>query len=361
MLAKILAKYLQIKEEQAQSILDITALESHFSREQQWQGKVFTASAIKTQADFIHFLQAIGQSQWFKGHDRSRFADNISDEQLNKTYFSLFKRAGLLDAVQWPLSQPPHFAAVLGSSQSQVSDRVDWLKKDILSGNAPSEKMIAGLGCNRELGIGVLESEEPSKSRLLAAGKPATEMEMTNLVTQDMLSAFPEFTYTEVNTATNVTNREDKNCVKTCDTAATMKQAIEQKYDMAAMPQPIYVAAYSCQPFVLRQQRDVQSRMGSRYQVIGVGRDVSEERFASHPKSIAICLGEVARLININYTPVMLNEFDIALNAEELQELAMLTRTLPNYAGTRNSIFGDCLPQPCISYAISKTPVVSLL
>lgn len=341
MLAKILANYLQINEQQAQSILDITALEAHFSREQKWQENVYTASAIKTQADFIRFLQAVGQSQWFKGHDRSKFADNITDEQLNKTYYEYFKRAGLVDAVQWPLQQPPHFAAVLGSSQSQVSDRVDWLKKDMLAGNAPSEKMIAGLGCNRDLGVGVMESEEPSKSRLLAAYKPLTEMEMTNLVTQDMLAEFSGYTYTEVNTATNVTNRTDKDCVKTSDTAASLKQAIEQKYDMTKLPDPIYVATYSCQPFVLRQQRDVQAKLGPRYQAIGVGREVSEERFAAHPKSIAICLGELARLMNINFNPAMLNKFDVALNADEMQELAQLSQPLPGIAGTRNSIFGE--------------------
>lgn len=341
MLATILANYLQINEQQAQSILDITNLEAHFSKDQQWQGNTYSASAIKTQADFIRFLQAVGQSQWFKGHDRSKFADNITDEQLNKAYYALFDRMGLMQSVSWPLVQAPHFSAVLGSSQSQVGDRVDWLKQDILTGRAPTEKMIAGLGCNRELGVGVMETEEPSRSRLQAFGKSTTEMEMVNLIVKDMMADLQGYAYVEVNPGSAVTNREDVNCIKTSDTAASLKQAIEQKYDMAQLPDPIYVAVYSCQPFVLRQQRDAQAKLGPGYQAIGVGREVSEARFAGHPKSISICLGEVARLININYQPALLKQFDVALNAEELQEISAMTRVKPGLANSRNSLFAD--------------------
>jgi hypothetical protein len=332
MLVTIIVKYLQISEEQAKKLMDLLSLENRWQDEQQWKDTKFNLVTCKTQADVIGFLQAVGQTQWFKGHDRSKFADNISDQELNETYFSLFAGLGLTQNISYDTALgKPSFSVVLGSSESQVNSRVSSLQGDILSGDGPQEKRIYGLGCNRGLGVSVIDTEQTSKDKLSAAGIDANEMNMVSMLTHEMLAElvrkddkYKSLVYQPINTTANVQSRLEKDCVKTADTATSLKQAIEERYDLEQLPKPINVAVYSRQPFVLRQQRDVQMKLGPDYLAIGVGSEFTQNAFNLHPKSIAVCLGEVARLVNINFTPENLKQFNVALTQQEMEELKIL-------------------------------------
>ena len=114
------------------------------------------------------------------------------------------------------------------------------------------------------------------------------------------------------------------------------------------MQKPIKIAVYSRQPFVLRQLRDVQEKMGSDYIVFGVGDKLTAGKFQrQNPKSINVCLGEVARLININYTQNMLKQFQVDLTRDEMDELKSLIhycqqrdkKTLPQVSDNTSTVF----------------------
>ena len=62
--------------------MEVLTYEKRWSEEQEWKEAKYSVSSIKSQADLISFLQAVGQSRWFKGHDRSKF-HRKSDERKN--------------------------------------------------------------------------------------------------------------------------------------------------------------------------------------------------------------------------------------------------------------------------------------
>ena len=330
MLVNIVANYLQISAAQAQALMELLNLEKRWQEEYDLKGVKHVLATIKTQADFISFIQAVGQTQWFKGHDRSKFSDTVSDQQMNEKYFSLFEGLGLTKQINYDASEAPAFAAILGSSESQVKARLDAFTQDVQNGFAPVENIVFGLGCNRELGVSVIEREQESKDKLKLQNQETTEMNMVSLLTQQTLEQLVDeekknkIRYQPINTTSQAKTREDSACVKTADTATSLKQAIEMQFDVASMKKPINIAVYSRQPFVLRQQRDVQQKLGMDVKAVGVGNAFSFSEFCQNPKSIAVCLGEVARLVNVNYTPENLKKLNVELTEAELHEVASL-------------------------------------
>lgn len=340
MLSAIIASYLNISEVQAEHLVKLVSHEQQWSEEQQLKVKAkedpskevvltFKLAEAEKQEDVINFLQALGQSKWFKGHDRSQFADTNTNE--NDTYYSIFTGLGLTQAAPFDSSNgEPAFSAVLGSSESQVRTRLIALEADLRAGHGPRMGIVYGLAGNRALGTGVMESEQYSKDMLTANNDPLTEANMVDLIVSEKLialemedSKFSFYSFKGINTA-GVGDRAQKDCVKTGDTAVTLKDAIEQSYQTSILQKPIVVAVYSNQPFVLRQARDVQLKLGDDYKVIGVGTELSRENLDKNPKAVTIIEGEVARLININYTPKNLRRFDVSLTAEEKAELKTL-------------------------------------
>lgn len=89
-LATILSKFLRLTDNQAQGIVALLSVDNRWNEEQTWQEHTFNPAKIKTQKDLIQFLQAIGQTKWFKGHDRSKFSADISDQTKN-FYANLFQ------------------------------------------------------------------------------------------------------------------------------------------------------------------------------------------------------------------------------------------------------------------------------
>lgn len=327
MLAEIISRYLNISLEQSKAVLELLALEGQGKKPVLWKEREYDLTQAKTQADFLSFLQAVGQVVWFQGFDRSKYPD-IGDEELNNTYYALIERMGLTQTVHLPADCQPDFAAVLGSSETNVSFRTESLKSDLLKGHVPKRLTIFGTGCNRQLGVSVPFSEDASKERLLALKRDPVEMEMLTLLTTDMLEGdktFHTLRYEPVNTTANVQSREDPNCVKTFDTATSMRQAIERRSDFHTMKKPILVAVYSNQPYVKRQEQDAQKSLGDQFLAIGVGREFTKADFLRNPKSINVVRGELARLINTPFTPQYLETFQIPLSLEELREIATLT------------------------------------
>ncbi|MDP3561983.1 MAG: hypothetical protein Q8R83_07385 [Legionellaceae bacterium] len=334
MLIQIIARYLQIPEERAEKLIKLISMEKRWQEIFTVKGIEYKLSNVKTQADFIGFLEALGQSTWFKGHDRSTLNGPLLQQEEKELYFDLFSGLGLIQNME--LIDSPDFSVVLGSSEAEVETRVETLKQTILSGCIPKTGQIFGLGCNRQLGVSVQQTEEKSKFALLAASQETTEMGMVSLITQECLAAIVKkdsrltnLSYQAIDTTSNAKTREDGSCVKTADTAASLKEAIEQQFDLQTMPLPIQVAVFSTQPFVLRQQRDVQQKLGSNYRVIGVGVERTKEAFLAHPQSVGIFLGEVARLLHIQYTPDYIKQFDVLLTQDELNELQYLSEGSP--------------------------------
>src|SRR6476660_1635064 len=140
MIRDIIANYLSVTAEQADAILQILKMEQRSYNRQLLEMAQLKVDHIKTQADFILFLCAVAQQQWFKGHDRSKFPVNVSDKLLKENYFKMFKQFGLIEAKMFPLpdeshqDQQPDFLVVLGSSELQVRDRVAQMKSDLLRG-----------------------------------------------------------------------------------------------------------------------------------------------------------------------------------------------------------------------------------
>lgn len=337
MLSKIIENFLKMNEEASKTIMKLLALEGRWQQAQKGISKVtkseiqIKASDIKTQADLVTFLQFVGQSHWFKGHDRSKFPVGHSDKITDEDYFTIFESLGLFNETPYDRTQgQPHFSVILGSSESQVTKRVNSLKKDLVSGLVPKQGKIFGLGCNRGLGVSVIESEASSKQKLAERGEEQTEMKMVNLITAEMVdglkksSEFKDLTYHEINTASPAKTREDKDCVTTAKTAISLKSEIERDPNFSTMEKPIRVAVFSNQPFVERQRRDIEMQLGDGYQVIGVGSAVSDD-FKASSRAFNLCLGELARLINISYNKAnieLLNKQP--LTDEELLELETL-------------------------------------
>ncbi len=322
MLVNIIANYLQISPVQAKSLLDLFTLEKLWLEQPHWKGNTYQLSAVKTQADLMSFIQAAAQSKWYKNYDDSKLADTHFSQEVNQRYFSLFEGLGLINAVS--CNTPPIFSAVLGCFEDDVIARVDTLKQDILNNNlAPKARIIFGLGCDRELGTSFVE--QASINKLKKAGQATTEMNMINLLIyaalEDLVKQddkFKSLVYQPVTTTPILKT----NSVNTADTAISLKQVIENQYDI---PKPINIIVYSNQPYVLRQQRDIQQTLGADFNVVGVGSALTQAEFNKDPKSINICLGEVARLININYTPENLKRFADNLTADEIEEVNLLS------------------------------------
>lgn len=327
MLVNIIQNYLAISEPEAQALIALLNYEKRWHQEFNWKESAYSLQNAKTQDDVISFMQAMGQTQWFSSHDRSRFPDNVSDKEMNNQYFDIFRTMGLTQELY--LAGNPTFSVVLGSSEERVKGRVETLKQALLNDNLPLGNIVFGLGCNRQLNIGVIpNSENQSKQRLEAEGLDATEMNMITLTVKDMLKSdekFANITYHEVNTARQIVNR-DPGCAQTKDTAESLKSCIENLPNYSELTKPITVYVYSCQPFVLRQQRDVQEKLGDDYVVRGAGAVLSRERYLAQSKSVSIVLGEIGRLININFTPKHRNKLKVALTDDELQEIQRLIK-----------------------------------
>ncbi len=319
MLVNIIADYLQIPAKNAQFLMAL------FMQEGGWK-KAFN---MRSQADLIEFIQMFSQLQWFQGHDRSKLPDNHTTH-LNQDYFSFFEGMGLTQSVHYSLlNNQPDFSVVLGSSEEDILSRIESLKHDLLVGWLPKENLIFGLGSNRLLGCSVLELEQGSKRKLQVQNLDQTEMNMVTLLTHECLnslaaqdSRFSTLSYQAINTtASTLKNSDSEYRVKTAETATSLKSAIGYRLQFMAKQKPIYVTVYSNQPYILRQQRDIQLTLGSNYIVTGVGGALKRENFDNNNKSMGEFLGEIARLININYRPDYLKRFDMALTTAEIEEI----------------------------------------
>ena len=324
MLGRIIERYLEISHEKSIKLIKLLSLERRWQEEVEWDGKTYKLSDVKTQADFIGFLQAIGQTHWFNGHDRAAFADNINDNNadIESKYYKLFEAMGMTQATH--LASAPTFSVITGSCEQLVKAQVARLNEDMQDDLKPTASRVYGLGCNRPLNTSPAFNEADSVSKLRACRATPTEMNMVSLITRQALYG-SRLTYEEVNTSSLATLRSDKKCVKTTDTALSLRKAIELKYGPPSEDKLIKMAIYTCQPFTLRQQRDIQKILGTGYLAQGVGPGVTLEMFREQPKSIAIFLGELARLININYTPANLEKLNVPLSSFQLNELERLT------------------------------------
>lgn len=321
----LISQYLKIDLQQASALVDLLRFENQLNQTVTWKENTYQLAEAKTQADVLHFIQAVGQTVWFKGHDRSKYPQ-ITDEQLNKHYFELAQRMGLTQAAHLPETFVPQFAVVLGSSELEVKARVLALKESFDAGKLPKQGLVLGLGCNRQLGVSVPQTEEDSKKRLLEKHREPNEMEMVSLLTTDMLEQNPKFKlqYQAINTTANVKSREEANCVKTADTATSLKQYFELSPGVDQLQRPITVTIASRQPYAERQKRDVQKQLGEGYDVQVLGHEYNWERYSANPAAINVIRGELARLFNISFTPEYLKQFDQALTEAELAEIKQL-------------------------------------
>lgn len=304
----------QFEEKRAQALVELLHLEGRWQQSQEWKNgndvlKLDPAN-ITTREQLITFLQMVCQSHYFKGFDRSKLPSNSQQILTSEKYFTLFANAKLCDEMAYDQSKgQPHVMALLGSSESRVKGRLESLKKNLLENVIPTENIVYGLGTDtRALGKNVIESEKESIDRLGAAGKLANETNMVDMLTAEAVedakkanAQAAKVNYQSVNTTSEAKSREETNCVKTADTAMMMKKMIESLSHFSKMKKPIVVAAYSCQPFVERQRRDMQQKLGKDYSVVGVGRALTLKEFKSHELSIGVCLKELASLININF------------------------------------------------------------
>jgi hypothetical protein len=322
MLNDIIAGYLDITPAQANSLLDL------ITREGYWQDpQLFPSATMKTQLDFVSALDKLAQSKWFQGNDRSQFAANSGDAERIKSYYVVFEAFGLTLPLNYSPEKngAPDFAIVLGSHEKEVQRRTATLEKDLQADIIPTHKTLFGLGCNRLLGVSATADESASKQTLVAQGKDPIEMNMVTLVVREMLKSITHgLNYIEVNTVSAVQSRQDPACVKTGDTAATLRHIITEKFP-AEGTRKRTVVAYSSQPYVLRQQRDIQAKLGTDFTVVGVGEGYTLERFMQTTSSVNNFLGEIARLVHINFTLEIQHKLALfALSVDELAELAAL-------------------------------------
>jgi hypothetical protein len=327
MLVNIIKDYLQLPANKVEYLTALLTQEGCWQETLYWKGKKYDPAHMRSQADVIKFLQAFCQSQWFNGHDRLKFPENHANH-LKKHFFSLFEGVGLTQSVDYNvLNNPPDFSVILGSTESDVLSRVDSLKQDLLANSLPKEHMIFGLGSNRLLGYSDLDSEDYSKRKLLKLNQDQTEMNMVTLLTCEGLddlkskdSRFSKLSYQAINTASPNSDR-----VKTVETAINLKYAIENSLGFRAK-KTVYLAVYSNQPYILRQQRDMQQALGTDYFVAGVGAALTQADFDRNNKSVSELLGEIARLVHINYRAEYLEQFNIALTTTEIAEIYHMYR-----------------------------------
>jgi hypothetical protein len=318
MLKNIIADYLQISVNNAQYLMIL------FAQEGGWQ----IQQSMCSQADVITYLHEFSQLHLFRGHDRSKLQDK-HETHSSKDYFSLFEGIGLTQSLHYNVSaNHPDFSVILGSCEGDLFSRVESLKQDLLAGYLPKEHLIFGLGSNRLLGSFVCDSEQCSKQRLQDQNQDQTEMNMVNLLTHECLdsliaqdSHFSTLSYQAINTTSG---NMSEHRVKTPETATSLKRAIESHPGFMTKQKPLYVVVYSNQPYILRQQRDIQSALGPDYIVTGIGAALTSANFDKNSKSINEFLGEIARLIYINYHPDYLKKFDIVLSAEQLEEIRLI-------------------------------------
>lgn len=158
-----------------------------------------------------------------------------------------------------------------------VLSRVDTLKQDLLANYLPKANVIFGLGSNRLLEYSILDSEEYSKRKLRERNQDQTEMNIITLLMSEVFDTlvskdkrFSKLSYHAINTTLIGQNPENTVRVKTPESAINLKYAIGHWPGFKAN-KTIYVAVYSNQPYILRQQRDIQSVLGLNYFVVGVG------------------------------------------------------------------------------------------
>jgi hypothetical protein len=336
-LVNILSDFLKLHSHQTQALIKLLSMENRWCETIVLaNGQTIDPREIKTHAELIQFVQTLGQSQWFKGHDRSRFAADESDASLKNQYFELFHCLGLVEAVRTPgISVRPHAMVVLGFSEAQVQTRTQTIIEQVRNGISPTGNTIYGLGSNRQLGTGVLETEAESIKKLQDLGRSEadfTEMEMVSLIVQEALASlktedperFGQLTYCAINTLGNV-NRAATDCVKTADTAESLKKALEVDAEVFQnLPKPVVIFVASSQPFVKRQCLDMAIQLGNQYSVIAIGQALSQEVFNRLPISIPICLGEVARLINIAFNAQPIAAWQQPLSETDAYELFLL-------------------------------------
>jgi hypothetical protein len=321
-LQHILARYLEVSEEQAQQFIQLVSTEQLWSGRFNFKGTTYQLDTHKltcTELYLIQFLQALGQATWFQSHNRSEFKIRPYTITQKKAYFNFASSLGFTQKIV--ITIQPDCYVILGSSESGVKIRIASVVEAIQSGYPPLSGCIFGLGCNRPLGDGVLGAEETSKKILLAAGQEPTEMSMITLLAQAALG--PQWSYQAINTVSTVPNRDDHRCVTTADTAINLKIVLEQM--RASTTQPMIIAISSNQPFIERQRRDMQAILGSNYQVIAIGAELTQQEFMTDPKSVAIFLGALSRLFNIQYTkPGHLEQFNQVLSQEAWDQLKLL-------------------------------------
>jgi hypothetical protein len=309
MLIEIIANYLQFSPQQAKALVDLLTLEKA------WQPNLL--NKLKTQADFITYIQTVEQSLWYKPCDASQLTDTHYSLEINNQYFTLFKQLGMIDSINSNII--PNYMVLLGCFEAEVLNRIKFLTQDIVNNYLPTQQLVYGLGGDRELGLSF--DEHKSINRLKKLNLALIEINMINLLFMEELlkcgNKAKMISYQPV-----LTTDKNSKRITTADTAVTLKKVIEEQ---PTVTYPIILAIYSNQPYILRQQRDMQVTMGDQYKIIGLGDAFSLIDFNNNPKSINVCLGEIARLFHINYTTANMKNFAINLTANELEELRRLT------------------------------------
>jgi len=117
MLKQIIAKFLNLPEDEAAAVIEILRVEGYMTQKFKLNNQnknSFKAAYIETQANFIHFLHLIAQSKWAVERVYSGIADRLVEKR--ERYFKLFKEAGLMSA--HVAEGPPLGSEPEGSSES---------------------------------------------------------------------------------------------------------------------------------------------------------------------------------------------------------------------------------------------------
>ncbi len=333
MLKEIIAKFLQIPEQQAQILLNLLTLERQWQKKQPLGNKLIDPVDIKTQSELIEFLQAVGQNKWFKGHDRSKLPPHLTEVAIKEIYWDLFNQLGMTERIISNVI--PNYSVVLGSSELNVKYRTESLIEDIFDNKTPTTAVIFGSGGNRELGRGVVVSEEDSIDKLKKASLPLTELNMVSLIVQEQLAQHglnQKFKYIPVNVG-GASSRDQTGSAKTEQNAQGILETIQKLNANQDKPEQIVLTVYSNQPYIQRQKVDMEEKLkkessDTKYQVNAVGRSYRKEDFFASPTSINLFLGEIARTTNTLYdkgqNPLLIA--NVSLTEEELAELHDLTK-----------------------------------
>lgn len=344
MITELISNFLDYSPEQAAAFLQLLSMEKQWKTQYYIEKKPESENIkteelkpenIKTKADLFKFIQAVGQSQWFKGHDRSCYKNDIIKDLKKDEYFRLFKSIGLIDKVSYESDEAHNFSVVLGTYESGVRARVDALIKDYNeNGVRPTEDIIIGLGSNR-----TLDSEiEPITNMLCISypNKKPTEMDMVSYIIKTAIEKTQkDIRYKPINTSSKAETRADESCVKTSDTAVSLKGYLEDYLLNKSIDNPIKLVVYSHQPFIERQKVDMESRLPKNYKVYCVGNEITSEDFKKSPTIVVSCLAEIARYINTKFIEKH-QYIEGDLSEEQRQEIDLLTRdnTKENKVGT---------------------------